>query len=132
MTKKQTPAQLLKKELKEKFQETKFNVTYKSYSGGDSIHVFWIDGPSEDSVQKISYKYEMGSFDGMTDSYNYKDCPEGMDRANQVKYVMLDRSLSNERNFHWLYEENTPIVEVNRMNWNRVRKVIKEKDLFYS
>ena len=73
-------AKLIRKELKQAFPGIKFTVTSKGYSGGDSVSIGWDNGPTYDAVCKVVRKYEYGSFDGMTDSYNYdnvrKDVPQ--------------------------------------------------------
>ena len=61
----------IKKELTESFPGIKFSVRYKSYSGGDSIDISWEFGPTVAQVEKISQKYQEGSFNGMDDSYTY-------------------------------------------------------------
>lgn len=60
-------ASLVRGELKKKFPGTKFYVHSKSYSGGASITVRWIDGASETAVDKIVGKFEGAVFDGMID-----------------------------------------------------------------
>lgn len=69
-------AKNIKKELSRAFPGVKFSAKSNSYSGGNSIDVSWDLGPTADAVDKIISKYQEGSFDGMTDSYDY-------DRANQ-------------------------------------------------
>ena len=66
-------AKNLKKELKKQFPNTKFSVKSESYSMGSSINVSWKGDPDRESVEKIASKYKEGSFDGMTDMYNYSD-----------------------------------------------------------
>ena len=55
--------------LKAEFKGVKFSVKTSSYSGGNSINVSWIDGPTADQVNEIVGLFEKGNFDGMTDSY---------------------------------------------------------------
>ena len=86
-------AKMIKQILKKHFPKIKFNIRSKSYSGGSSVHIKWIDGPSESEVRKLVKDFEYGYFDGMTDTYivdNYReDIP-------QVKYVLLERRLSDK------------------------------------
>lgn len=61
----------IRAELKKAFPGVKFSVRSKTFSGGDSVDVSWTDGPTIAQVDKIADKYSAGSFDGMTDCYNY-------------------------------------------------------------
>lgn len=51
-------AREIRKELKEKFPNTKFSVRSKSYSGGGSVTVKWTDFPTVDSVKEVTEKHE--------------------------------------------------------------------------
>lgn len=86
-------AKMVRKELKQTFPEIKFRVTSKSYSGGDSLRVSWINGPTSKEINAIISKYQYGHFDGMYDIYensnNRNDIP-------QVKYVFADREIAEE------------------------------------
>lgn len=69
-------------------------VTSKNYSGGCSVRVVMKDERPEvfKKVEKALGKYEYGTFDGMTDSYNYdnviKDLP-------QVKFLFVNNEMSD-------------------------------------
>lgn len=89
-TTKQTAAQMIRKELKEKFPTTKFSVRKRYYG---TIDVNWVDGPSSDQIKDITCKYQYGHFDGMTDMYENSNIN---DNLPQVKYVFEDRELSEE------------------------------------
>lgn len=86
-------AKLIRKELKTAFPGVKFSVSSTSYSGGDSVRIEWVNGPTRSQVQDISDKYQYGHFDGMTDCYEYsnniKDLP-------QSKFVFADREVTKE------------------------------------
>lgn len=80
-------------ELKRAFPGVKFTVRTERYSGGDSINVGWIDGPMTDQVRSIIGKYAAGTFDGMTDCYNY--APGAWNTAfGDAKYVFANRDMS--------------------------------------
>lgn len=67
-------AALIKAELKEKFPNTKFSVRSEVFAGGDAVRVSYDKGtnsPNSKDVEKITNKFQMGYFDGMTDSYEY-------------------------------------------------------------
>ncbi len=85
----------IRKELKKAYPLTKFSVTSHSYSGGSSVAIEWLDGPTSESVGKIAYKYQYGHFNGMEDIYeltnNRNDIP-------QVKYVQVRREVSENIN----------------------------------
>ena len=92
-----TAAKAIRMELKQRWPLTKFSVRSESYSGGSSINVSWELGPTGKQVEHIANKYEEGSFDGMTDSYNY-DPTLVLTKDNQIKrlggakYVFCNRS----------------------------------------
>lgn len=90
-----TAAKNIRIELKKAFPKIKFSVTSKSYSGGNSIDVYWTNGPSVEQVEKITQKYQGGSFNGMEDIYEYSH-----DVFNELfgdaKYVMESRNISDD------------------------------------
>lgn len=87
-------ANAIKAELKAAFPNVKFSVKSQNYSGGDSVDIYWTDGPTVEQVRAISGKYQYGKFDGMQDLYEYtnsrKDIP-------QAKYVSENRTISVEK-----------------------------------
>ena len=50
-----------------RFPGTRFSVRSKTYSGGASIDVSWMDGPTSKLVDGIAGQFVGGRFDGMTD-----------------------------------------------------------------
>ena len=86
-------AKAIRKELKDKFPDTKFSVTSKSYSGGDSISISWENGAQEKEVRKITGKYTYGSFDPSTDMYNYNSSNSGLP---QTKHIFLNREITQD------------------------------------
>jgi phospholipid N-methyltransferase len=60
-------AKLIRFELDKKFPNQKFSVKTKKYSGGSSIDVSWIDGPTTKEVDSIVNLFSGASFDGMID-----------------------------------------------------------------
>jgi len=87
-------ANLIKKELKKAFPNTIFKVKSDNFAGGDSVHISYSDGPGEEKVNEIVKKYQSGSFDGMTDMYEYTN---SRDDVLQAKYVSVSRSFSDEK-----------------------------------
>ena len=85
-------AKLLRKELKEKFPEIKFTVRSRSFTGGNDVRINYINGVPADEIRKICHKYEAGSFDGMTDMYNYDYDKTGP----TAKYIFVNRSISDD------------------------------------
>ena len=64
-------AKLVRKTLKKEFPGVKFYVNSSLYSGGSSINVKWMDGPTEREVKNVAAAYNGSHFDGMIDmSYN--------------------------------------------------------------
>lgn len=64
-------AKMLKADLANRFPGTKFSVRSRKYAGGSSIDVNWVDGPTEQEVERLTWKYHGADFDGMTDSKSY-------------------------------------------------------------
>lgn len=60
-------AKLIRKALKAAFPTIKFSVTSKTYSGGASIRVRWVDGPTTKDVEAVAKVYQGQQFDGMID-----------------------------------------------------------------
>lgn len=60
-------AKLVRAALKEAFPTVKFKVKSNSYSGGASIDVKYVDGPTYDQVNAIAKKFAGAYFCGMTD-----------------------------------------------------------------
>lgn len=87
-------AKNIRTELKRAFPGIKFSVRSSSYSGGNSIDVSWTDGPTAQQVESITNKYEGGSFDGMTDCYDYKRSP-WTEVFGDSKYIHCSREYSD-------------------------------------
>lgn len=84
-------ASAIKAELTAAFPGVKFSVKSDSFSGGNSVHIDWTDGPAVADVQNISSKYQYGHFNGMEDIYeNTND----RDDIPQAKYVSEHRHQS--------------------------------------
>jgi hypothetical protein len=66
------------------------SVKYSSYSGGDSVRVLAVNlvKPERELLEAILRDYQYGSFDGMTDCYNYDNRDPKVER--QAKYVFLN------------------------------------------
>ena len=65
-------ARLLRQALRAEFPGVTFSVRSDTYAGGASIRVRWTDGPTEDEVRGTTYLYAGATFDGMTDSKDYR------------------------------------------------------------
>lgn len=91
-------AKLIRKELKENYPNVKFSVVSDSYSGGSSINVHWINGPSIDLINKIIKKFEGARFDGMIDLKEYKGpiLYKGEWVSFGVDYVFAGRKYSDD------------------------------------
>lgn len=88
-------AKLVRAALKEAFPKVKFSVRSKSYSGGASITVGWVDGPTSKSVDAIVKKFEGASFDGMTDLKSYHDSELNGEKVHfGANYVFTSRAFS--------------------------------------
>ncbi|MFW6172427.1 MAG: LPD29 domain-containing protein [Elusimicrobiota bacterium] len=83
----------IRKVLKREFPQTKFSVTSKGFSMGDSVSVRWIDGPTREQVENKISQFQEGHFDGRQDLYIYSNTREDMP---QTKYLSCDREMSEE------------------------------------
>lgn len=86
-------AKAIRQELKNIFPTVKFSVTSESFSMGDAVRIKWTDGPTVEQVEKITGKYQYGSFNGMEDIYESTNC---RDDIPQTKYVSTSRKFSEE------------------------------------
>lgn len=86
----QAAAKNIRRELGRAFPGITFSVKSKRYSGGNSIDVYWTDGPNGHQVDVIINKYSAGNFDGMTDSYTYNG-DAWNDAFGETKYVHSTR-----------------------------------------
>jgi hypothetical protein len=108
-------AKAIRLELKKEFPGILFKVRSDSYAGGNSVDVSWIDGPTRRAVEAFIGKYQYGSFDGMTDSYNYSNIHKDI---AQVKYVFANRDLSNE-----VMEQVFAMFKVSHKGWSILEAV---------
>lgn len=89
-------AKLVRAALADKFPGVKFSVRSKSYSGGASIDISWIDGPTAEEVKNVSSKFEGATFDGMIDLKEYhRSIWNGEEVHFGADYIFENRSLSN-------------------------------------
>jgi len=77
-------AKFIRKDLKSAFPGVKFSVRSSSYSGGASIRVYWIDGPTEAQVKDVTRRYVGSTFDGMIDLKSYIDYTD--ENGNRIHY----------------------------------------------
>lgn len=84
-------AKNVRRDLKKAFPGVKFSVK----SSYDTINVSWQDGPTRPEVEAVISKYENGTFDGMTDCFNFDTSP-----FNEVfggcRYTFAQREHSDE------------------------------------
>lgn len=90
-----TAAKNIRIELARAFPGVKFSVKSRRFSGGDAIDVRWVDGPTSKQVDEIIGRYEAGSFDGMTDSYSYRDDRAFTSAFGDAKYIHGSRDCSD-------------------------------------
>lgn len=86
-------AQAIREELKAVFPGIKFTVKSDNFSGGNSVSIGWVDGPTTQEVAKITGKYQYGHFNGMEDIYEYSN---RRDDLPQAKYVSEHRGQGAE------------------------------------
>lgn len=86
-------AAAIRTELKKAFPGIKFRVTSETYTGGSSVRIEYVDGVKCERVERVVCKYEQGSFDSMTDCYDYTNSRSDIP---QVKYIFVEREMSDE------------------------------------
>ena len=84
-------ATAIRRDLKAAFPTVTFRVRSDSFSGGTSVHIDWIDGPTTNQVDRLISKYDQGHFDGSIDLYEYSN---RRDDLPQAKYVQTSRDIS--------------------------------------
>lgn len=88
-------AKLIRAALKESFPGVKFSVRSSVYSGGASININYVDGPTYEQVKAVAGMFEGSYFDGMTD---YKGSNYGALDGKEVRFgadfVFVNRSFS--------------------------------------
>lgn len=86
----------LRKAGKEAIIKKIVSIRYESYSGGSSVRVCTknLFKTDREYLDAFLDRYEYGSFDGMTDSYNYDN--RRLDVERQAKYVFLENEFSQD------------------------------------
>lgn len=84
-------AKNVRRDLKQAFPGVKFSVK-SSYT---TINVNWQDGPTRSQVEAVIDKYQQGTFDGMTDCYEYHTTPFN-ELYGAVQYTFASRDHSEE------------------------------------
>lgn len=98
-------AKLVRKALKAAFPGQRFSVRSDTYSGGASIRVKWIDGPTEKAVKAVTDPFESAGFDGMIDLKYYKRSwllPDGTAAFGQSS------GTADSRGVHEAYDHEPP------------------------
>lgn len=91
-------AKLLRKRYKAQWPDTKFSVRCKRYSGGASISVSWVDGPTERVATKLSNDLQSVSHIDITDLVHYKKSEIGGEKVHSgASYIFPRRRYSLER-----------------------------------
>jgi len=86
-------SQKIKNILKKEYPSIKFSVRSDNYANGSSVDVSWVDGVPEADLDSFLNQFQYGSFDGMTDCYNYTNTKD----MAQAKYVFGKREISKEK-----------------------------------
>lgn len=121
-------AKAIKEELKKQYPTVKFSVKSENYSMGDNVSVSWCDGPTCREVEKITDKYQYGSFNGMEDIYELTNCRNDIP---QTKYLLTSRTpsqLIEEKIINWVknYWTENILSEYGFIN-REVRKIFESK-----
>jgi hypothetical protein len=85
-------AKIIRAELKKRWPKAKFSVRSKTYTGGGSINIDWVDGPALAEVERIAKRFEGASFDSMQDLKSYHDSTYNGERVHWgADYVFCNR-----------------------------------------
>jgi hypothetical protein len=93
--------QLFKKEV----PYQKVSVSSQVFSGGDSIDIWpddpkgWITPDAKKFAQDLKDNFRSGTFDGMTDSYNYSSTQAQfiVNKVNGLDFDLYEQTISNDR-----------------------------------
>lgn len=92
-----TQAAIAAKEIRARLKQAGIIASVKSqnYSGGNSVNVSLTDATpaTVKTAQSIARAFQSGSFDGMTDCYNYDNSRD--DLPAQAKYVFVNNHLTD-------------------------------------
>ena len=67
-------AKIVRRTLRSEFPGIKFSVRSRKYAGGSSIDISYNDiNLNSREVEEVMNRFRGADFDGMTDSYNYRD-----------------------------------------------------------
>ena len=115
-------AKEIRQVLKIAFPGQKFEVSSKNYSGGNSINISYINGPTRKEVERYVRDFEYGQFDGMTDMYNMTNVNKNIP---QVKYLFVNRRMSSQLE-KYLKEELADRYN----NWNDLPEYEKNRLMY--
>ena len=89
-------AKLVREALKKRYPKTVFSVRSKSYSGGASIDIAWVDGPAEASVDDLVARYRGADFDPMQDLKTVRSAynAQGQEVRYGADYIFCRRGYS--------------------------------------
>ena len=90
-------AKLVRAALRESFPGVRFSVRSSVYSGGASITINYVNGPTYDAVKSVVAMFEGAYFDGMTDyqGYNYSSL-DGVETSFGANFIFVRRELTVE------------------------------------
>lgn len=112
MSKQAQTAKAIRTELKDAFPGIKFRVKSESFSMGNSVDIYWTDGPTSEQVSAITGKFQYGHFDGMTDMYEFSNSREDIPQA---KFVMTQRTMSEDTKQQIIKKHNEEFCEAGQI-----------------
>ena len=90
-------AALIRLILRRAFPAAKFSVSTNRGAGVSSVSVRWTDGPTPARVAELVDVFESGSFNGMTDGYEYLEGNDRLIVVGDVVYRKGCRYISTSR-----------------------------------
>lgn len=125
--------------LKKHFPGQKFSVTSK-----DSINIKWDDGPTTDEVEALVKCFQLGTFNGMEDIYEYSNDRAWTDVFGGDRFVFVNREVTPEQQVAICQAagvECPAIVDSNHREWynavgqmddqgRRIRETVSKTSLY--
>jgi len=116
-------AAAIKAELTSLYPHIKFSVKSDSFSMGDSVHVNWTDGPTDEEVNNVIKKYQYGSYTDLGDCFSEAERKTGV-KVGLIKIQKAGTSYKTEFEGFFMDEEPEEQGENGIMSYNVVRDLV--------
>lgn len=116
-------ATFVREALKKAYPAHKFSVRSKTYSGGASIDIRWVDGLTEYEVNQVVSRFSGATFDGMQDLKEYvsHEDENGADVHYGADFIFCNRDYSRDVTQKLAEQiakfEGIELPEMNKYDW---------------